>query len=376
MIYFDNAATSYPKPSAVLNSTFNAIKSYSFNSGRGGYLQSIRAAELIYDAREKVGEMFGFNPQNIAFCKNCTEALNIAIKGSVKEGEHIIISSLEHNSVLRVCEELKETKNISYDVADFSIDSSKTVSNFESLITPKTALIVSTFASNAFGVCLPVGEIGKMCKKHKIRFVLDGAQGAGVGDINAKRDCIDILCAPGHKCLFGIMGSGFIAIGEDIDICPLMSGGTGSESLNYHMPQIFPDRLESGTLNNPGIISIAKGIEYINRIGREKIFDHELNLCSYLYDELSTFADIRLYTDAPKFGTNMPILTFNFGDLSSEKVASYLAKNEICVRAGYHCSPLAHKHFGTLENGAVRLSLGAFNTMKDCQNFLNVMKKL
>lgn len=376
MIYFDNAATSYPKPFSVMNITTEALKSYSFNSGRGGYKQSLNAASKIYDVREKIGDMFSFPSSNIVFTKNCTEALNIAIKGSVKQGEHIIISSLEHNSVSRVVEFLRRERNVAYDIADFSFDDDITVSNFEKLITPQTSLIVCMYASNAFGVCFPISKLGKMCKKHNIRFVVDGAQGVGVGDIDAKRDNIDILCAPGHKCLFGAMGTGFLAFGDDIMIDSLMQGGTGSSSLSLLQPDFYPDKFEAGTLNNSGIISMGAGIEYINRIGRENIYNHELALCKYLYSELSQINDVKLYTPMLELGKNMPIIAFNYGDYSSEKVADALAKNDICVRAGYHCSPLAHKHFGTSDIGAVRISVGAFNGIKECQRLINVVKNM
>ena len=184
MIYFDNAATTYPKPSSVLASAVLAMKKYSFNSGRGGYKESIKAGEMIYSVREKVASMFGFEPQNVAFTKNCTEALNMAIKGSVKSGDHIIISSLEHNSVSRVVEKLFDDGIIDYDIAKYSYNDDETVANFENLIKSNTTLVVCMHSSNAFGVTFPVAKIGKMCKLHGVRFVVDGAQGAGVADIN------------------------------------------------------------------------------------------------------------------------------------------------------------------------------------------------
>lgn len=375
MIYFDNAATTYPKPSSVLASAVLAMKKYSFNSGRGGYKESIKAGEMIYTVREKVASMFGFEPQNVAFTKNCTEALNMAIKGSVKSGDHIIISSLEHNSVSRVAEKLFDDGIIDYDIAKYSYNDDETVANFENLIKPNTTLVVCMHSSNAFGVTFPVAKIGKMCKLHGIRFVVDGAQGAGVADINAKRDNIDILCAPGHKCLLGAMGTGFIAVRDGLELLTVEEGGTGSNSMSLKHPDFLPDRLEAGTLNNSGIISLGKGIDYINSYGTEAIYNHEFSLMQHTYKALENINDVALYTPFPEQGKTMPIISFNFGDYSSEKTAAILAKNDICTRAGFHCTPLAHKHFGTTDRGTVRISFGMFNTVRDCDALINLVKK-
>lgn len=375
MIYFDNAATTYPKPSSVLASAVLAMKKYSFNSGRGGYKESIKAGEMIYSVREKVASMFGFEPQNVAFTKNCTEALNMAIKGSVKSGDHIIISSLEHNSVSRVAEKLFDDGIIDYDIAKYSYNDDETVANFENLIKPNTTLVVCMHSSNAFGVTFPVAKIGKMCKLHGIRFVVDGAQGAGVADINAKRDNIDILCAPGHKCLLGAMGTGFIAVKDGLELSTVEEGGTGSNSMSLKQPDFLPDRLEAGTLNNSGIVSLGKGIDYINSYGTEAIYNHEFSLMQHTYKALENINDVVLYTPFPEQGKTMPIISFNFGDYSSEKTAAILAKNDICTRAGFHCTPLAHKHFGTTDRGTVRISFGMFNTVRDCDALINVVKK-
>lgn len=375
MIYFDNAATTYPKPSSVLASAVLAMKKYSFNSGRGGYKESIKAGEMIYTVREKVASMFGFEPQNVAFTKNCTEALNMAIKGSVKSGEHIIISSLEHNSVSRVVEKLFDDGIVDYDIAKYSYNDDETVANFENLVKPNTTLVVCMHSSNAFGVTFPVAKIGKMCKLHGIRFVVDGAQGAGVADINAKRDNIDILCAPGHKCLLGAMGTGFIAVRDGLELSTVEEGGTGSNSMSLKQPDFLPDRLEAGTLNNSGIVSLGKGIDYINSYGTEAIYNHEFSLMQHTYKALENINDVVLYTPFPEQGKTMPIISFNFGDYSSEKTAAILAKNDICTRAGFHCTPLAHKHFGTSDKGTVRISFGMFNTLRDCDALINLVKK-
>lgn len=376
MIYFDNSATTFPKPINVAQQMFNAAKYYSFNSGRGGYRQSLTAAEKIYNVREKIGNMFSFKSENIIFTKNCTEALNAAIKGSIKKGDHVIISSLEHNSVSRVVNKLHQNGVIDYDIADFSFDDKETVENFAKLIKRNTSLIICMHSSNVFGVVFPIEKIGNLCKSSNIRFIVDAAQGAGSADINAKRDNIDILCSAGHKGLYGPMGTGFMALSENVELATIMEGGTGSGSISLEQPNFTPDRFEVGTLNNPGIISLGCGIDFVNSKGIDNIYSHEFGLSKHVYNELAKIDGVHLYTPIPQKYKFMPIVSFNVRDYSSEKTAAYLADNDICVRAGFHCSPLAHKHFGTLSTGTVRMSIGYFNNIKECTRFINVVKKL
>lgn len=354
----------------------NAIKNFSFNSGRGGYSASVNAAEKIYSVRERIGNMFNFEPQNIAFTLNCTMALNMAIKGSVKKGDHIIISSLEHNAVWRVVNHLKNNGIAAFDIADFSFDEEETVRNFEQLIKPNTSLIVCMAASNVFGVAFPIEEIGKIAKEHGIRFIVDAAQAAGTIPIDSDKCNIDILCAPGHKCLFGNMGTGFLAVKNDVYLDTIIDGGTGSESINPNQPDFLPDRLEAGTLNNSGIISLGAGIDFIRSKGMDNIYNHELKITDYLYNCLSKNDNVILYCPKPKKYKSAPIISFNYKDYSSEKTASFLAEKNIAVRAGLHCSPLAHSFFDTIDRGTVRLCPSVFTSVRDCEIFLNQLKKI
>ena len=376
MIYFDNGATSYPKPQSVINSTMNAVRNYSFNSGRGGYSASVSTAEKIYSVREKIGAMFHYEPQNIAFVMNCTQALNMAIKGSVRRGDHVIISSLEHNAVWRVVNHLRKDGIIDFDIAQYDPDEDETVRNFESLIRSNTSVIICMAASNVFGVAFPIGKIGRMAKQHGIRFIVDGAQAAGVMPLDAEKDNIDILCAPGHKCLYGNMGTGFIAVKEGIFLETIIAGGTGSESQNPYQPDFLPDRLEAGTLNNVGIISMGEGIDFINSKGMNNIYDHELRMTGILFNGLKKDPNAVLYCPMPEKYRSAPMVSFNYKDYPSEKTAALLAKQDIAVRAGLHCSPLAHKFFNTLDRGTVRLCPSAFTTRRDCEIFLMRLKKI
>ncbi len=375
MIYFDNSATSYPKPFGVYLKSMEAQLRYSFNSGRGGYSQSIKSSEQIYSVREKVADLFSALPENVVFTKNCTEALNIAIKGAVKSGDHILISSLEHNSVARVAHQLSQDGIVDYDMFSFSYDTDEILDDIESKIKPNTSLLVCTHASNVFGVVLPIRKIGAICKKHGILFVVDAAQTAGLLSIDLERDNIDVLCCAGHKGLMGSMGTG-VLITNNVSLKPLLQGGTGSNSFDLNQPSEKPEGFEAGTLNNSGILSLGAGVDYIQNCGIDNLYKHEMSLCTYLYDELYGNESITVYTPKPQKYSNVPVISFNFADWSSEKTAAALAEQGVCVRAGYHCSPLAHKHFCTSDRGTVRISLGAFNKIEQCTKFLEILNSI
>ena len=371
MIYFDNSATSYPKPIGVYLKTAEAELLYSFNSGRGGYRQSVKAAEKIYCVRKKVAEMFNLDPNGVIFTKNCTEALNIAIKGTVNKDDRILISSLEHNSVSRVVHNLP----YEYDIFDYSFDDDKTVESFKNKITDNTRIVICTHASNVFGCILPIRRIGEICKQKGIMFIVDAAQTAGTLSIDMQKDNIDILCTAGHKGLMGNMGTGLLMI-NNVSVKPLLYGGTGSNSSDLVQPSDKPEGFEAGTLNNSGILSLGAGIDYINNTGIDCIYRHEMSLCSYLYSELEKNDNITLYTPQPEMHKSVAIISFNFSDYSSEKTAAILSDNGICTRAGFHCAPLAHKHFGTENRGTVRISLGAFNKYDQCIKFVEILKSI
>lgn len=376
MIYLDNSATTNPKPNSVLHAAGYAMKNYSFNSGRGGYRESVATAEKIYDVREKIGTLTGFPSQNIAFTPNCTTALNMAIKGSVKRGDHIIISSLEHNAVSRPIAALAQKGIITYDIAFPGTSVEETLYHFKRLIKKNTSLIVCTQASNVFGFIFPVAAIGKMCRENGIRFIVDAAQSLGVLKINGQENDIDILCAPGHKGLYGPMGTGFMAVRDDVFLDTIIEGGTGSASMNLSQPDFLPDRFESGTLNNSGIIGLGAGIDFVKSKGIDTIYSHELSMVQMIYKELDKMERVVLYTPFPLKDSYAPILSFNFDDYSSEKTASLLAEHGVAVRAGLHCAPLAHHTFHTEERGTVRLSPSAFTSWRECEIFLNTLKKL
>lgn len=376
MIYLDNAATSFPKPQSVINAMCRA-QSYGANPGRGGHLLSVRAGQTVYRCREKLAEHFGCKSENVAFTCNCTAALNTAIKGVLKKGDHVIISSLEHNSVLRPVHALSEKGIITYSVARVNpFDDNETLRSFLSHINEHTRAIITTHVSNVFGTVLPVEKLCALCKAKGLLFILDGAQSGGSHKIKIEKTGIDILCLPGHKGLLGPMGTGAILFGDGVEIGELTEGGTGSNSLSPYQPVVYPDRLESGTLNLPGIAGLYEGVRYLEKIGGERyVLSHESELIRILCEDLSVIDGVLLYNEMHG-GKSTNLISFNLSDLHSEYVASLLDKKGIAVRAGYHCSYLAHKSYNTNEKGCVRVSTGIFTSKKDVKNFVFCLNKI
>ena len=263
MIYFDNGATTFPKPRAVVNAVDRTMRYYGANPGRSGHNMSLKASEIMYDCRKNAAKLFNADsPEKIIFASNCTAALNYVIKGILKEGDHAVISSLEHNAVLRPLENLKDN-GVEYSIADYSPDDEETINNFRNAITPNTKLVICTHASNVFGVRLPVERIAALCRIHGVLFCVDAAQTAGVVPISLKDSCIDYLCTAGHKGLYGSMGTGILAINSETLPESLIQGGTGSFSSDRKQPAILPDRYESGTPNLPGIAGLNEGIKFV-----------------------------------------------------------------------------------------------------------------
>lgn len=376
MIYFDNSATTNPKPHKVMLETYNSLLNYSYNSGRGGYRASIAAADKIYSVRESLSSLTGAQAQCIAFTQNCTLALNMAIKGLARKNSHILISSLEHNAVLRAVHSLSKTQGISYDAVPFYYDPDEQLEAFESLIREDTSLIVCTMASNVFGCVMPIGRIGRLAKKYNIPFVVDGAQGVGVLDVDVNRDNIDMLCCAGHKGLYGPLALGFIAANTERAVNTVIEGGTGSMSASLDMPDSFPDRLESGSLSNSLIAGLGAGADFVSSYGVGNIYRHELEQIQYIYSAMKSCPKVRLYTPYPEKNMFVPILSFNIEGMQSEQTAHLLAEKNIAVRGGLHCAVLAHKSFGTQDTGTVRISPSVFTTKKECDFFINSVKKL
>ncbi|MEE1006776.1 MAG: aminotransferase class V-fold PLP-dependent enzyme [Acutalibacteraceae bacterium] len=373
MIYFDNAATTGKKPSGVIRAVDGALKELSSNPGRSGHTPSLKAADAVYSVREKTAEFFGASgAENVVFTLNCTHSINCVIKGVLKKGEHAVTSSLEHNSVIRPL--IKE--GIPFDTAYVSLtDDRETLREFERKIRPNTRLVICTGASNVLGKTLPIAEIGALCRDRGVLFAVDAAQIAGVMPINMREMNIDYLCVAPHKGLYAPMGIGVLICEKPIENT-IIEGGTGTNSAELVQPESLPERLESGTVNVPEIMGLSAGIDYVKGIGIKKIYTHEMKLIRYLYKELSKIDRVQLYAPEPKDGAYAPVLSFNVYGKTSAEVSQYLNGKGIAVRGGLHCAPLAHRQIGTLERGAVRISVAAFNTSAEAASLIKAIKQM
>ncbi len=375
LIYFDHAATGYPKPGAVLKATMEAFGKYGGNPGRSGHRLSVAASKAIYECREQVCRLLSFDmPERVVFTPNATYALNMAITGLVKKNSHILISNFEHNSVIRPVHALSENldKAIRYSMFDASgHEDEKVVSEFTKSIRPDTKLAVVTASSNICGKILPVKEISKVCKNHGIKLIVDAAQGCGEFDINMKSIGADVICSAGHKALYGPTGTGFAVFGEDTEPESIIFGGNGIFSKDPHMGGEMPERLEAGTLNTFGICGLSEGIKFILGLGIEEIHQRTYNLCSYITDGLLELGCI-VYGN---YSNKTPIILFNVPGIDCSEVSSYLDGCGICTRSGFHCAPGAHRALGTENIGGVRVSLGYSSTKAEASRFLAEMSK-
>lgn len=377
MIYLDNAATTWPKPLSVRKSMAEALWQYGANPGRGGHDFGMRTAEQVFRCREIAAGMFGLdNPAHVIFTANCTMSLNVIIGSLAKRGGHVIISDLEHNAVLRTLHAYTKQYRLSYDIASIDLqDVENTVQSFERLIRPSTRAIICTQASNVFGVAPPIRQIGEMAHRHGLLMIVDGAQGAGIFRTDLVRDHIDFYCAPGHKGLYGPMGTGLLLCNSDFPLHPLCFGGTGTNSVDKNQPDQLPERIESGTLNVVGICGLCAGIESVLQKGVENIARYERELLRPLYQALSACEGVDLYSDWQDIACGAPVLSFNFKQRHSEEGAALLNRYQIACRAGLHCAPLAHQKYRTLDTGTIRLSPSKHTTPQEMKIVEKVIKK-
>lgn len=378
MIYFDNGATTFPKPKSVVNAVNYAITKIGANPGRGGHNMAMKASEVLFECRNNAATLFNIdNSENIIITNNCTTALNTVIKGILKSGDHAVISSYEHNAVVRPLEFLKN-RGVEYSIAQVDYaDNEKTVDNFRKAFKENTRLVICTHASNVFGIRLPIERIAALCKLNGILFCVDAAQTAGLIPIYLKNSDIDYLCTAGHKGLYGPMGTGLLIINSKVIPESLIQGGTGSLSAQVNQPEILPDKFESGTHNLIGIAGLNEGIKYVMKKTPQVIFDYEIRLARNLYDRLFRLKDIELYTKKPDNNGFVPVISFNLKNIDSEKTAQILNDRfNIAVRAGLHCAPLAHKCFGTLEKGTVRAVISSFTTQNEVNYLVNSISQI
>ena len=371
MIYLDNPATSMKKPKIVYDMMYKNTVNYSVNAGRGGHFASIKGAEGIIKTQEVLADLFNIKtPERIAFTQNATYALNMAISGFLTPRDHIIITSMEHNSVLRPVHRL-----CSYTIVKADREGVINPADIERAILKNTKLIITTHASNVCGSIMPVYEIGKICKKHGIPYLLDTAQTAGIIPIDVEKMNISMLAFSGHKGLLGPLGTGGLYICENIDLTPIIVGGTGTESANRNQPKNMPEMLHSGTMNTPAIMTLADSVKYIKSIGVKNIGMHEKELATYLIDGLLNIGGVKVYgkRDGDRNGT----VAFNIKDADSQEISDILNNDyQIATRGGYHCSYIAHETLGTEKTGAVRAGFGAFSKKEEADALLSAVSKI
>lgn len=375
MIYLDNGATSFPKPLSVRQNVDISLKKFSANPGRSGHSLSLRAAKEIFECRKRLKELFNANSEEeIIFTENCTMALNTVIFGLLSEGDHVLISSMEHNSVTRPLESLKD-KGVTYSTFDYSYDDNETVDNVRNLIKPETKLVICTHASNVFGFRFPIERICALCHAYGILFCVDSAQSAGVFDIDVGTNQYDFVCMSGHKSLYGPMGTGVLIL-NNRNLKPLLYGGTGTESVKKSQPEGLPEKFESGTQNMNGISGLKAGVDFVKNRGIKNIYNHEYKLAKRLFNGLANNRKVITYNKSFDYGKVAPVVSFNIDGVYSEDLVAKLNKYGIMTRGGLHCSPLAHTTMNTIENGTVRVVPGVFNTINDINYLLNVIRKL
>ncbi len=378
LCYLDNAATTFPKPDCVYEEVKRCISSYCGNPGRSAHSLSLAASQKIFECRELLADTFGSSElERVSFTLNTTYALNTVIKGMLKKGDHVLISDIEHNSVLRPISKLAKEGIIEYDIFPSMLSHPRRsptliCAKLAALVRPNTRMVICSHSSNICSLTMPIKEIGEFCKKRGILFVVDGAQSAGHLNIDVDNMSISALCLPSHKGLYGIQGAGAILLGKGVYLDTLTEGGSGVNSVDTSMPESSPERYEAGTLPTPAIASLCEGIKFINGIGTAHITEHARSLYRYAREQLCNINAVSLYASNFEGAT----LLFNVKDMHSEKVANELNKYSICVRGGLHCTPLAHKTLNTSDNGAVRISFSIFNRTRDIDTLAYALNQI
>ena len=361
-IYLDNAATSWPKPEVVYAAVDHFNRNIGGNPGRGTTSFTLTATSMVLETRELLAQLFNISdPLRIAFTSNITEALNLAIKGILLPGDHLIISSMEHNAIVRPAFALAQY-GLEITVIPCSREGIFDTKALVNAIKKNTKMVALLHASNVTGTIQPMVEVGQICREHGILFLADSAQSAGVLPIDVDHQSIDILAFTGHKGLLGPQGTGGIYVRPGIHVKPLKEGGTGSQSQDTKQPEFMPDCLESGTLNTPGIVGLGAGVRFVLEQGIDTIRSHEQKLMKILWNNLATIPKVKRY-GVPTLEDRTAVLSFTVGEMDSAQVSFLLEKEfGIVTRGGLHCTPLAHQTMGTLQQGTCRLSPGFFNT--------------
>lgn len=377
-IYLDNASTTFPKPKVVADSIYDYLINIGGNANRGNYSNSLESNRTLLLARETVANFFNFpKSENVIFTSNVTLSLNMLIKGFLTVGDHVISSTMEHNSVLRPLKDYERNFGVEVDLVKGDDFGFINPNDIQKLIKPNTKLVVLSHASNVTGSIQPLEEIGLICSKSKVYFIIDSSQSAGVIDVDMNKLHANAIAFTGHKSLLGPQGIGGFIIDDNLNsIClPIISGGTGSLSHSLDQPIFLPDKFESGTLNMPGIIGLLSSINYINTIGLDSIRENISDLRNLLLCELKNIQGITVYGD-PNNLNSTSCLSFNYKNFDPSEIAFFLESEGIKTRSGLHCAPLAHNSIGTYPAGTTRLSLSLFNTKEEVLYAIDAINKL
>jgi cysteine desulfurase family protein len=378
-IYLDNAATTFPKPPQVYSSVLNYMMNVGANPGRGGHAASLEGSRIVFRSREALMNLFNFDKiENVIFTSNITASLNILIKSIVKDGWHVITTSMEHNSVLRPLSSLQNSRNIELDILPCSAEGLLDIELFKSKIKCNTKLVIMSHSSNVVGTIQPLEEIGEICKKHNIYFIIDSAQTAGVVPIDFYKLNLSALAFTGHKGLLAPQGIGGFLISDELneEAEVFIEGGTGSLSESITQPDFLPDKFESGTMNTPGIAGLLEGINYINAEGIDGIRQKEEYLTERFLEGLLNIKDLSVYgIRNPKLMT--AVISINSACINNAELG-YILDSEygIMTRTGLHCAPFAHKTLGTFPEGTLRFSFGPFNELSDINYTLNSLNNI
>lgn len=380
-LYFDNSATSYPKPKEVYEAMNNYMTNIGASPGRGAYGPAIEADRIVYTCREELCDLFNFDkPENVIFTPNITYALNILIKSTIKKGWHVITTSMEHNSVLRPLTTLRNNLDFELDIIQCSTDGYLDTDVLKSHIKSNTKMIILSHASNIIGTLQPLKDIGNICKINGIYLIIDTAQTAGVIPIDFKEINCSALTFTGHKGLLGPQGIGGFLITDELnqEAATYIEGGTGSYSFDTNQPNILPDKFESGTLNTPGITGLLAGLKFIKDVGVNSIKEYENELTKLFISSISNINKLTIYSHKEN---RVASISINYSNYDPSEIAFSLYNEfKICVRSGLHCAPLAHKTIGTYPNGTIRFSFGFFNNKDDinyCVDSLyNIIKSM
>ena len=376
MIYLDNAATSFPKPKETIEALNNFVLNIGGNPGRSGHTLSLEAARIIFETREKLtGFIGGRDSERLIFTQNGTESLNLAILGLLEERDHVITTSMEHNSVMRPLTFLQKEKGIQFSMAKCSPEGIIDFDNMKSLMRKNTKAVIVNHGSNVTGTIQPLQEVKRVIGDTIL--ILDACQTIGAYPIDVERDDIDLLCFSCHKSLYSIQGLGALYMKDNINLKPLRFGGTGSKSESIEQPTVLPDKYESGTPNTPAIASLYGGLTFIENTGFTKIIEKKKVLREGIAKGLSTIEGVELYGPSQTAHTPLlPVISFNIKNLLPSEIGYLLNKEQIYTRVGLHCSPVAHKTIGTYSQGTVRAAPGYFTTGEDIERFLEVIRQI